>query len=126
MKNSSIAPSIEKHNKLYSHTMLRKTDENGISEKKETQAYKWTIETGLGTFTGTCLSINDLNEEITILTNNSRILKKNITPVTLMNETLGDKIYTWNVITNSGQASGVAVSLEEARKVINSFGSKDG
>jgi len=126
MKNSSIAPSIEKHNKLYSHTMFRKTDENGISEKKETQAYKWTIETGLGTFTGTCLSINDLNEEITILTNNSRILKKNITPVTLMNETLGDKIYTWNVITNSGQASGVAVSLEEARKVINSFGYKDG
>lgn len=125
MKHSNIAPDIEKSNKLYSHIMLRRTDENGESEKKQTQAYKWTIETGLGSFTGTCLSINDLNEEITVLTNNTRIFRKNITPVTLLNETLEDKIYTWNVITNSGQVSGVSVSLEEARKVINSFGYKE-
>lgn len=122
MKNTSLVPDIEK---LYSHTMSRKIHGDEISENKKTQAYKWTIETRLGTFTGTCLSINDLNDEIAMLTNNTRILKKNITPVTLMNENIGDKIYTWNVITNSGQASGVSVSLEEARKVINSFGYKE-
>lgn len=123
MKDSSAVLGIERSNKLYSHSMSRGTNKDGISvENKETQAYKWTIETGLGTFTGTCLSIDELNDEITMLTNNTRILKKNITPMTLINENLRDKIYTWNVVTNSGQASGVSVSLEEAKKVINSFG----
>ena len=123
MKNPNIILDIENANTLYSHSMYRETDKNGMSvENKETQAYKWTIETVLGTFTGTCLSINELNEEIAMLTNNSKILRKNILPVILVNEKLEDKIYTWNVITNSGQTSGVSVSLAEAKKVINSFG----
>lgn len=126
MKNSIITSGIEKSNRLYADSVSPATKKNEISaEDNETQAYKWTIETELGTFTGTCSSMKDVNEEITMLTNNTKILKKNITPVTLSNENLGDKIYTWNVITNRGQASGVSVSLEEAKKVINSFGNTE-
>lgn len=105
--------------------MPQETNENERNANKKTQVYKWTIETGLGTFTGTCSSINELNEEITALTNNARILRKNITPTTLGDDEMGNKVYTWNVITHSGQASGVSVSFEEAKKVINSFGYKD-
>lgn len=120
MKNVSIVPSMEKPTKLYSRSRSSHTHKNVTSvENKETHAYKWTIETVLGTFTGTCLTINDLNEEIRMLTNNSKILKKNIIPV---NEKVEDRIYTWLVTTNSGQISGVSVSLEDAKKVINSFG----
>lgn len=124
MTHISITSDIEKPK--YSHAMFRKTDTNGTRvEIKETHAYKWTIETALGTFTGTCLSINDLNEEIIMLTNNSKILRKNITPVTLKNENVGNKIYTWHVTTNSGEISGVSVSLEDAKKAINAFGYKE-
>lgn len=122
MKNTVLAPNIKN---IYSQTSLSTANGKELNTEKVTQVYKWTIETALGTFTGTGLSINDLNNEITMLTNNARILKKNITPMTLVNETTDDRVYTWNVITHSGQVSGVAVSLEEAKKVINSFGYKE-
>ena len=79
-----------------------------------TQVYKWTIETKMGVFTGTSLSIDEVNKEIAMLTNNSRIIKKNIIPTSSTNESEEDKIYTWNVITNSGKASGISTSLKEA------------
>lgn len=124
MKNTSLKQNIKNIN---SHSISTSTSTNAaeIRGNKQPQAYRWTIETALGTFTGTCLSINDLNNEITMLTNKAKIIKKNITPSTQINDNREDKIYTWNVITHSGQASGVSVSLEEARKVINSFGYKD-
>lgn len=122
MKDTNIAPEAEKSTALYSRVRRKPSNTFTNIENKETHAYKWTIETAVGTFSGTCLSISDLNKEITMLTNNSRILKKNIIPLTLRDENLRDKTYTWYVTTNSGQASGVSVSLEDAKKVINSFG----
>lgn len=122
MKNTKIVPEAEKFTALYSRVRRKPSNTVTNIENKETHAYKWTIETVVGTFSGTCLSIDDLNEEITLLTNNSRIFKKNIIPLTLKDENLRDKTYTWYVTTNSGQVSGVSVSLEDAKKVINSFG----
>ncbi|PKQ46099.1 hypothetical protein CSW08_04980 [Confluentibacter flavum] len=111
---------------LYSNQMNAATKKNDMeAEDKVIQVYKWSIETELGSFTGTCLSMDGVNEEITLLTNNAKILKKNIIPMSLINEDLGNKVYTWNIITNSGQASGVSVNLEEAIRVVNSFGSTE-
>lgn len=122
MKNTNIAPEAEKSTALYSRVRRKPSNTFTNIENKETHAYKWTIETALGTFSGTCLSMNDLNEEITLLTNNSKIFKKNIIPLTLKDENIRDKTYTWYVTTNSGQVSGVSLSLEDAKKAINSFG----
>lgn len=126
MKKLLIASGIAASNRLYLDSLTVASEKNNIStENEESQIYKWTIETEIGVFTGTCLSIDDVNEEITMLTNNVKILKKNIIPVTVGKENLGDKVYTWNVVTHSGQASGVSVSLEETKRVINSFGSTE-
>ena len=125
MKHSIIKSGIETSSRLYSDTMNKATNKNDKVENKATQVYKWTIETELGNFSGTCLCIDDINDEIALLTNNTRIIKKNITPVTIINDRLGDKVYTWNVVTHSGQASGISLSLEEAKRVINSFGTAE-
>ncbi|WP_157831425.1 hypothetical protein [Confluentibacter flavum] len=126
MKNSIIATGIAASRMLYSNQMNAATKKNDMeAEDKVIQVYKWSIETELGSFTGTCLSMDGVNEEITLLTNNAKILKKNIIPMSLINEDLGNKVYTWNIITNSGQASGVSVNLEEAIRVVNSFGSTE-
>ncbi|OYX22784.1 MAG: hypothetical protein B7Z06_11155 [Flavobacteriales bacterium 32-35-8] len=124
MKKSIIASGIAASSMLYSNSITAATEKNDIEPNNKTiQVYKWSIETELGTFTGTCLSMDDVNQEIALLTNNAKILKKNIIPVSLISENLENKIYTWNVITNSGHASGVSVSLEEAKRIINSFAS---
>jgi hypothetical protein len=123
MNNIGTRSDITKPTKLYARVRMHQAHMSSLTvENKETHAYKWTIETALGTFTGTCSSINDLNEEITLLTNNSKIIKKNITPITQMDENSNDKRYTWLVTTHSGQVTGVSISLEDAREVINSFG----
>ncbi|WP_157804980.1 hypothetical protein [Confluentibacter lentus] len=126
MKKSIIASSIAASSMLYSNSMTAANKKNDIEQNNKTiQVYKWNIETELGTFTGTCLSMDDVNQEIALLTNNAKILKKNIIPMSLISENLENKIYTWNVITNSGHASGVSISLEEAIRVINSFGNSE-
>ena len=123
VKKSILTTGIMRSNILYSNIQATAKEKNDAAVDHEAiQVYKWIIETELGTFTGICLSIDGVNDEITQLTNNIKILKKNIIPETLSNENCGNKVYTWNVITNSGHASGVSVSLEEAKKVIKSFG----
>lgn len=122
MKKSIIASGIAASSMLYSNSITAATEKNDTEQgNKIIQVYKWHVETELGAFTGTCLSVDDVNEEIALLTNNAKILKKNIIPMSLLNENLENKIYTWNVITNSGHASGVSVSLEEAKRIIDSF-----
>ncbi|WP_100616039.1 hypothetical protein [Confluentibacter citreus] len=123
MEKSIIDKGIAASNMVYSKSVGAAGEKSDMkTDEKVIQVYKWSIETELGTFTGTCLSMDDVNEEIALLTNNAKILKKNIIPMSLINEDLGNKVYTWNVVTNSGHASGVSVSLEEAKRVINSFG----
>ena len=129
MKKSIIAPGLIASSMLYANTMTAHQENNDNNNQKiesnTTDFYKWSIETENGEFTGTCLTINDINKEIGILTNNAKILKKNIIPTSLTNENLKDKVYTWNVITKNGQASGISSSLEEAQKVVNSFGNTE-
>tara|TARA_R110000868_G_scaffold37619_4_gene132848 strand:- start:2455 stop:2838 length:384 start_codon:yes stop_codon:yes gene_type:complete len=94
-------------------------------ESHTAHAYKWNIETEIGAFTGTCLSIDEVNDEIAMLTNNAKVLKKNIIPMSIIFENEEDKIYSWNVITNTGQASGISTSLEEVQRVVNLFGTTE-
>ena len=91
-------------------------------ENNTIQAYNWRVETNMGCFTGTCLSMDDVNKEIVTLTNNARILKKNIVPTILTNENPEHKIYSWNVITNNSNATGISTSLKEAQRAVKSFG----
>lgn len=93
---------------------------------KTTYKYQWNIVTNMGLFSGTCSSIDTVNLEVALLTNNARILKKNIIPVTTSNDGLEDKIYTWKIIRNYVQASGIAKSLKEAKKAIQLFDTKLG
>lgn len=126
MKKSILETNILQSDLLYAHSRkanTKKTDSH--RHHKMMEVYEWRIETEIGNFSGTCLSINDLNKEIALLTKNVKILKKNIIPIAIMNDHLDNKIYTWNVITNFGHASGVSLSLEEANRVIDSFGSKE-
>lgn len=128
MKKSIIGPGLIASSMLYASTVTTKPhtiESNTTEENNTTQVYKWKIETEIGVFSGACLTIDDVNKEIGILTNNARILKKNIIPLSLTNKSLEDKIYTWNVITKKGQASGISTSLEEAQRVINSFGAME-
>lgn len=126
MEKSIITKGIAASSMLNSNSVDVAKGKNDMeTDDKIIQVYKWSVETELGSFTGTCLSMDGVNEEIALLTNNAKILKKNIIPESLINDDLGDKVYTWNVMTNSGHASGVSVSLEEAIKVINSFGSTE-
>lgn len=111
-------------NKLFTNTMTVNLENN------TTQGYKWIIETDLGVFTGTCLSIDEVNEEIAMLKNNAKILKKNIIPTfltipSLTNNNEEDKICSWNLTTNDSHASGISTSLKEAKRVVNSFGSTE-
>jgi hypothetical protein len=89
------------------------------------QVYRWNIETEIGVFTGSCLDLIDVNQEIAILKDKARILKMNINMMTIKNEQLKNKIYSWNVTTINGEASGLSSSLEEAKRVLNSFGSSE-
>jgi hypothetical protein len=119
MNKSIFVSDIIASNKLYTNTMTANLENN------KPQVYKWTIETKMGVFTGTSLSIDEVNKEIAMLTNNARIIKKNIIPTSSTNESEEDKIYTWNVITNSGKASGISTSLKEAQSALNSFGTTE-
>lgn len=100
-------------------------NDNKITEDHVSQVYKWSIETKIGVFTGTCLSIDDVNQEIAQLTKNAKILKKNIMPISSIYENKEDKIYTWNVITKNSEASGITTSLKEAQNALNLFGSAE-
>lgn len=102
----------------------RNENKNSETEMRATCKYKYSIETKTGVFTGTCLSIDELNKEIALLTNNARILKKNIIPIALKYEDEEDKIYTWNVITKNVNASGISASLKGAQRALNSFRTK--
>ncbi len=126
MNKSILTSAIKASSKLYNITMTANPEnKNQKAENNTTQVYKWSVETEIGFFTGICLSIHDVNEEIAILTNNARIFKKNIIPMSLIYQDEEDKIYTWNVITNNGQASGISTSLKEAQRALNSFGTTE-
>jgi hypothetical protein len=126
MKKSILETGIAESNMLYSDILTENTKKHNTDiNHKKMDVYEWNIETEIGNFSGTCLTINDLNKEIAKLTNNAKILKKNITPVSITNENLDNKVYSWNVITTSGHASGVSLSLEEAKTVVNSFDNKE-
>jgi hypothetical protein len=90
-----------------------------------TAAYQWEVETEFDVFSGTCVSIDEVNKEISMLTENKKIFKKNIIPMTIDNtQNESTKIYTWDVVTKSDQANGVSASFAEAKKMIESFGEK--
>lgn len=129
MEKSIMASGLIASNMLHANTITEKPERNEINnqrmETKITQAYKWSVKTEIGVFTGTCLSIGDVNKEIAMLTTNAKVLRKNIIPVSSVNEGSEDKIYTWNVISTNGQASGISKSLKEAQRVINSFGTTE-
>lgn len=118
MKESIITSGIVASSLLYNNTVLAKNLDN-----HSTSVYQWTIETESDVFTGICESINEVNEEIAHATKDNKILKKNITPIPLIKNALeeGDKIYSWDAVTNNGHSSGISTSLEETQRIINSF-----
>ena len=102
--------------------VLLENNNNNINIKAETmQVYQWVIETEHGIFTGTCTSMHDVNEEINMLIDNTKILKKNIVPVTSIRDSLKNKIYTWTVIINNEHASSVLSNQEEEKREIRVF-----
>ena len=90
---------------------------NNLKNNITTEVYQWLVETESDVFSGTCLTIDDVNKEIQEKTNNSRVLKKSIKPVSLK-----EKVYAWNVVTDKGHASGVVTSLTDAKNAIDMFG----
>lgn len=120
MKKAIIATGIVASSMLYNNTAKAK---NSNSTSYATSAYQWTIETAFDVYTGTCESINEVNEEIANVVKGERILKKNITPMPFIDNALeeGEKVYTWNVVTHNGHSKGVSTSLEEAQSIVNSF-----
>ncbi|MFG6686320.1 hypothetical protein ACGK9U_07050 [Mariniflexile sp. HNIBRBA6329] len=120
MKKAIIATGIVASSMLYNNTAEAKISN---SNSYTTASYQWTIETEFDVFTGTCESINKVNEEIAHVAKGEKILKKNITPMPFIDNALeaGEKIYTWNVVTNNGHSTGVSTSLEEAQRIVNSF-----
>lgn len=122
MKKSIIATGI------LASSMMSANATSTSQKNKEgyaTAAYQWEVETETDVFSGTCLSIDDVNEEICLLTKNKKIFKKNIIPMTIENtQKESTKIYTWDVVTKFDQAHGVSSSFEEAKKMVESFGEK--
>ncbi len=119
MNKSILTTSLIASSRLYAK--VRTT----IPKNNTNKAYKWQIETEIGIFTGICPTINAVNKEITMLTNNARILKKNIIPMILTNEDPEHKIYSWNVITNNSNVTGESTSLKEAQRAVKSFGTTE-
>lgn len=97
---------------------------NDVVNDNYTQLYEWRIEIESGIFTGISDSIDNVNEDIESLANNEKLITKNIIPISLNKYESGEKIYTWNVITNNGQTTGQSTSLQEAKKMIKFFRSK--
>jgi len=122
--NKSIFASDKKvSSKVYSKAVTANPENTYQNAENNTiQAYNGRVETNTGCFTGTCLSMDDVNKEIATLTNNARIIKKNIVPTTLTNDNPEHKIYSWNVITNNSNATGISTSLKEAQRAVKSFG----
>ena len=122
MKKSLIATGIVASSMLYGN--VSSANPRG-RQSSLTPAYQWTIETESDVYTGTCSSITEVNKEISKLTKNQKVLKKNISPIPMMIDHAleeGNNIYTWNIVTIYGHASGVSTNLEEAKKVVESFG----
>lgn len=81
MKHMEMVTNLEKPRKSNSHCKLHRIYKASLTQDANTiHPYKWTIKTVLGTYTGTCLSIKDLNQKITMLTstnmNNKRIVQQ--------------------------------------------------
>jgi len=126
MNKSIFASDKKASSKVYSKAVTANPENTYQNVENNTiQAYNWRVETNTDCFTGTCLSMDDVNKEIATLTNNARILKKNIVPTTLTNENPEHKIYSWNVITNNSNATGISTSLKEAQRAVKSFGTTE-
>jgi len=121
MKKSIIASGIFASSRLNANTTLANHKNN---EGHETSAYQWEVETEGDVFSGTCCSMEEVNKEISLLTQNKKVLKKNITPMTMGNLKEDIKIYTWKVVTKFGESSGVSKNFEEAKNMVESFGQK--
>ena len=97
------------------------TKANHIENNNITEIYQWRIKTEDGIFSGASQTMNDVNKDIGDLTQNTKIITKSITPIAMSENKLGEKIYTWSVITKKGHASGQSTSLEEAKTMLKSF-----
>jgi hypothetical protein len=124
MKKSILVSGLVAGSMVYAHSETR-NENHSKTDKKISEVFEWIVETDKGIFTGTCLSINDVNNEIKLATNNADLLKKNITPVSLISNNTEDKFYTWSVTTHTGHASGVSTNIEEAKRIINVFNTNE-
>jgi len=101
---------------------VKKNNNGDLNKENETiQTYQWRFETEDSIFTGTCLSIDQVNKEITMLTENTKILKKNIFPVNLSNKNLVKKDYSWEVVVAKGHASSLSPNLKKDKKKKRTF-----
>lgn len=109
------------NNKVESVARYNTTEvNNGFS-----QMYQWHIETESGIFSGICKTIDEVNKEIIQSCKNEKIITKNITPSYLNENEIGDKIFTWSVVTKKGNASGQSGTLEEAQSSVKLFEPKE-
>lgn len=126
MKRSILTTGLIVSSILYANAVTANTentevvlnDNDAKTENRTRQVYQWVIETEHGVFTGTCMSIAHVNKEITMLTDHTKVLKKNIIPVALINDDLENKVYTWTIVTNKDRT---ARNLEEETREIRLF-----
>ncbi|ALJ05130.1 hypothetical protein APS56_08325 [Pseudalgibacter alginicilyticus] len=94
---------------------------NYLEDHNITEFYQWRIKTESGIFSGASQTINEVNKDISALTQNTKVITKSITPIVINKNKLGEKIYTWSIITKKGHASGQSLSLEEAKNMLKSL-----
>jgi hypothetical protein len=135
MKKSILTTGLIASSILYTNSIVANSEtndglevflENNHVNIETIQVYQWIIETEHGIFTGTSISIKDVNEEIHMLTDNTKILKKNIVPITSISDSLESKIYTWTVATNNEYPSGQLTNQEEEKRKIRVFETIEG
>lgn len=127
MKKAIIATDIVASSMLYSNTVEAINNIKNNNKNDTTSVYHWTVETELNVFTGTCKSIAEVNKEITKVTQESKIIKKNITPLSQIDSDLdtSETVYHWNVTTINGHSFGTSTSLEEAQSFLESLKESD-
>jgi len=101
---------------------VKKNNNGDLNKENETiQTYQWRFETEDSIFTGTCLSIDQVNKEISMLTENTKILKKSIVPVNLSKKNLVNNDYSWDVVVTKGHASSLYANLKKDKKEKRTF-----
>jgi hypothetical protein len=92
-----------------------------LTRDQITEVYDWQVSTNQGNYSGTSLSIEEARKMIELVSTGEIVLSKKVESYYQVKEEISSKtqrLYFWEVTTNSGSAKGFSNSESQAKRMI--------